>query len=148
MYQNGIQSYRKTNVFTSNPVKLVILCYEGAIDNLKIAKNKFMANDFEAKYGALKKTQNIIDELLCSLDFEKGGAVARNLESLYNYMSRKIIYADVNQDMNAIDEVIDILSQLLDAWESIVANSGKRIPPQTINPHYGPGSQDSTAMSF
>ena len=40
MYNNGIQSYRKTNVITSDPVRLVIMCYEGAIDNLKLAKEK------------------------------------------------------------------------------------------------------------
>ncbi len=40
MYCNGIQSYRKTNVITSDPGRLIIMCYEGAIDSLKLAKEK------------------------------------------------------------------------------------------------------------
>ncbi|MBW2319351.1 MAG: flagellar protein FliS, partial [Deltaproteobacteria bacterium] len=47
MYNNGIQSYRKTNVITSDPVRLVIMCYEGAIDNLKLAKEKMKEKDYE-----------------------------------------------------------------------------------------------------
>ena len=110
MYSNGIQSYVKTDISTSDPMKLVIMCYEGAIDSLKLAKEKTKA---------VIKAQDIIDELLCSLDFEKGGAIARNLSSLYNYMLRRILHGDVNKDMSAIDEVIGMLSELLSAWQSI-----------------------------
>ena len=56
MYQNGIQSYRKTTVYTANPGKLIIMCYEGAIDNLKIAKQKFADEDFEGKCRAAERT--------------------------------------------------------------------------------------------
>ena len=45
MYCNGVQSYRKTNVTTSDPARLVMLCYEGAIDNLKLAKQKMKEKD-------------------------------------------------------------------------------------------------------
>ena len=45
MYSNGIQSYRKTNVITADPVRLVIMCYEGAIDGLKLAKQKLIDKD-------------------------------------------------------------------------------------------------------
>ena len=57
MYHNGIQSYRKTNVITSDPVRLVIMCYEGAIDNLKLAKLKFIEKDYEGKGKAIIKAQ-------------------------------------------------------------------------------------------
>ncbi|MEJ2658585.1 MAG: flagellar protein FliS, partial [Desulfobacterales bacterium] len=57
--------------------------------------------------------------LACSLDFEKGGAIAGNLNSLYNYMIRRILNADVNRDIEAIDEVIGMLEELRSAWQSI-----------------------------
>lgn len=125
--KNGIQSYRKTNVITADPGKLVIMCYEGAIDNLIIAKQKMAAKEYEAKAKALIKAQDIIDELLYSLDFEKGGTVAENLESLYNYMTRRIVQADVNKDMAAFDEVIGILRELLSAWEQAIAVPAKNV---------------------
>ena len=49
MYSNGIQSYRKTDVITSDPVRLVIMCYEGAVDRLKLAKQKIIEGDYEGK---------------------------------------------------------------------------------------------------
>jgi flagellar secretion chaperone FliS len=119
MYFNGIQSYRKTDIFTSDPARLVIMCYEGAIDSLKLAKEKIKEKDYETKAKAIIKAQDIIDELLCSLDFEKGGVIAANLSRLYNYMLRRILHGDVNKDTAAIDEVIGMLRELLSAWQNI-----------------------------
>ncbi len=129
MYLNGIQSYRKTNVITADPVRLVLMCYEGAIDNLIIAKRNYAEEKYEKKCQALIKTQDIIDELLCSLDLEKGGAIAANLESLYNYITRRLIHADANRDMDAIDEVIGMLHELLSAWKEVCSRPNTEIRP-------------------
>ena len=119
MYSKETQSYRKTNVMTADPKKLVILCYEGAIDNLKIGKNKIIERDYEGKCRALTRAQDIIGELLSSLNFEKGGSIANGLDSLYNYMLRRIIHADLKNDVPAIDEVVRLLTELKAAWEDI-----------------------------
>ncbi len=131
--QNGIQSYRRTNVVTADPGKLVIMCYEGAIDNLMIAKQKNAEKQYEEKSRHINKTRDIIDELMCSLDFEKGGLIARNLESLYNYMTRRIIYADANRRMDAVDEVVGMLRELLSAWEEVVAKPDSEIYPKATS---------------
>lgn len=127
MYRNGIKSYRKTEVTTSDPVKLVIMCYEGAIDNLKLAKQKINEEDYEKKAKAIIKAQDIINELMCSLDFEKGDAIARNLSAIYNYMLRRILHGDVNKDSDAIDEVIGMLNELLSAWQEIYFQQGRQV---------------------
>ena len=119
MYKNGVQSYRETNVITADPKKLILMCYEGAIDSLKLGKQKIIEKDYEGKGRALTKSQDIIQELLCSLDFEKGGAIATNLEALYNYMLRRLLHANINKDIDAIDEVIFMLSELESAWQEI-----------------------------
>jgi flagellar protein FliS len=129
MYCNGVQSYRKTNITTSDPVRLVIICYEGIIDNLKLAKEKIKEKEYEKKAKAILKAQDIIGELICSLDFEKGGEIAHNLESLYNYMLRRILHGDVNRDMHAIDEVIGMISELLSAWQEVVSRPVSKIQP-------------------
>jgi flagellar protein FliS len=131
--QNGIQSYRRTNVVTADPGKLVIMCYEGAIDNLMIAKQKNAEKKYEEKSRHINKTKDIIDELMCSLDFEKGGLIARNLESLYNYMTRRILHADASRSMDAIDEVVGMLSELLSAWEEVVAKPDSEIYPKATS---------------
>jgi flagellar protein FliS len=133
MYQNGFQSYRKTNVVTADPGKLVIMCYEGAIDNLIIAKQKYAEKKYEAKCKHMNKAKDIIDELLCSLNFEKGGAIAGNLESLYNYMTRKIILADINKDMEGMDEVVGLLRELLSAWKAVCAKPDRAMQPEAVS---------------
>jgi len=119
MTGNGIQSYRKIDITTADPGKLVLMCYNGAINYVKIAIQKYRDKDFEGKCKALAKTQDIIDELRHALDFEKGGEIARNLESLYNYISRKLIISNVNKNINDLNEVVGILEELKSAWEIV-----------------------------
>lgn len=133
MYCNGVQSYRKTNITTSDPVRLIIMCYEGVIDNLKLAKEKIKEKDYEKKAKAIIKAQDIINELMCSLNFEKGEEIAGNLESLYNYMLRRILQADFNNDIRAIDEVIEIFTELLSAWQEIASKPESQIQPAEVN---------------
>ena len=129
MYSNGIRDYRRTSVVTADPKRLVLMCYEGAIDSLKIGKQKIIEKDYEAKGVALTKFQDIINELLCSLDFEKGVSIAKNLDSLYNYMLRRILHADLKKDISAIDEVIGMLDELKSAWEEVFFKQGREVKP-------------------
>ena len=133
MYCNGIQSYRKTDISTSDPAKLVIMCYEGAIDSLKLAIEKVKERDYEKKAKSIIKAKDIINELLCSLDFERGGEIANNLSSIYNYMLRRIIYGDVNKDMGAIGEVIGMLNELLSAWQEVASKPESHVQSEQEN---------------
>jgi flagellar protein FliS len=119
MYGKEIGAYRKTNVLTANPKRLVIMCYEGAINYLKVVKAKYLSGEMEEKARALQKVYDILDELLCALDLERGGEIARNLQALYNYMRRRLLDADVIADMKGVDEVINMMEELKDAWETI-----------------------------
>lgn len=132
MYRNSIRAYRKTIIMTADPGRLVLMCYEGAIDNLKIAKMKYQEKDYEAKCKALTKAMNFIDELLYSLDFEKGGDISRHLQEIYNFMTSRIIQADVNRDIDGFDEVIEILTELLSAWKEIFSGQSKNYQPGSI----------------
>lgn len=145
MVGNGIQSYRKTKVVTADPGKLVLMCYEGAIGQLKVAIKKYQEKDYEGKCKAITKAQDIIDELRCSLDFEKGGNIARNLESLYNYMTRKMLQSDVNKDIDGLHEVVHILEELKSAWE-IVFNRPAAISSANIDKVNVNGSRQAPSV--
>jgi len=106
------------------------MCYEGAIDNLKLAKEKIKEKDYEKKAKSIIKAQDIIEELMCSLDFEKGGEIAGNLSSLYNYMLRRILYGDVNRDISAIDEVIGMLNELMSVWREVALKPESQVQPE------------------
>ncbi|MEN6464430.1 MAG: flagellar export chaperone FliS [Syntrophaceae bacterium] len=119
MYGECIGAYRKAEVFTSDPRKLVIMCYEGAISNLRLARESYEARDYETKARALQKAYDIINELMISLNFEKGGAIAVNLDALYKFMIRQLMMGDLNRDMKAFDRVIGMLEELASAWKNM-----------------------------
>jgi len=123
MHRNGIDAYRQTNVTTADPKRLVLMCYEGAISNLKIAREKYASNEYEAKAKAIQKAQDILILLLQSLNFEKGDKIAVSLEALYNYMLRRLVDGDIKKDARIIDEVIYLLEELESAWEEIFRTS-------------------------
>jgi len=130
MFNHGIHSYRKVNVTTSNSVQLIVMCYEGAIDSLKIAKQKYLENDFEGKCDAVKKFTDIVAELQCALDFEKGAEVAKNLDAVYNFISHKILEADMQRDLEAFDSVINLLRDLLPAWQTLLTKQTETPPAE------------------
>lgn len=129
MYGTGIDAYHETNIMTADPMRLVILCYEGAIDSLKRAKERFAAKDFESKARAITKANDIINELMQSLDFDRGGEVAKSLGAMYSYMLRCILEGDLKKDLSRLDETIRILETLKSAWEEIFFRHIKVEPP-------------------
>ncbi len=136
MHGKGIQGYRRTNVMTADPKRLVIMCYEGAISNLRLATEKYDAHEYEAKARAVQKFQDIINELLCSLDFEKGGQIATNLRAIYDYMIRRILQGDVEKEPGVFDEVLGMLEELKGAWEEIFYGGKEEsapIPPAHLS---------------
>jgi len=122
MYQAAVNSYQQTNFLTANPARLVIMCYDGAIRSLKLARKAYIAKDYEAKAKALQKSLDIIYELNSSLDMQRGGAVAQNLRALYTYLTNMLIEADLKRDIDLFDKAIQMLEELHTAWKTIGTN--------------------------
>ena len=125
MHGKGINAYKQSNVITADPKKLIILCYEAIISNLKIVRDSYVSKDYETKAKCLQKAQDILCELTNALDFEKGGEVARNLYALYGYVARHILEADLRRDVEAFAEDIKMLEELKSAWQEIFSESQK-----------------------
>jgi flagellar protein FliS len=117
----GINAYKQASVTTADPGKLVLMCYEGAVRNLVLAKKHYENRDYEGKAKALQKVYDIITALLQGLDFERGGIIAYNLNALYHYMSRRLVDGDLKRDMSVFDEVIGIFKELESAWRQITS---------------------------
>lgn len=123
MYASATKSYQQVNVFTANPLRLILMCYDGAIGSLKLARQSYIAKEYEAKAKALQKAMEIIHELNFSLDLERGGAIARSLRSLYLYMIRILREADLKKDIDKFSEVIRMLEELESGWKEIASGS-------------------------
>lgn len=112
-------AYRNNQVTTAPQKKLIIMLYEGAIKNLKLAKLAMEEKQIEKINEYLIKAQNIIMELMTTLNFEVGGEVAKNLHQLYDYMYWKLIRANIDKDVDSINEVENYMEELRDAWAQI-----------------------------
>jgi flagellar protein FliS len=120
----AIKAYAKVNVESgvsaADPHKLIAMLYQGALLAIANAKNGILRKDVPAKCASISKAIMIIDDgLNASLDKSVGGDLAHNLSSLYSYMSTRLLQANINNDMAALDEVTRLLNDLKGAWESI-----------------------------
>ncbi len=115
----GIDTYKETTVATQNRSRLVVMLYEGAIKFMKLAIEELAAGNYEAKGRYLIKAQNIINELNAVLDMEKGGQIAANLRSLYNFMNNNLAQANIKRDPELIRQVIELAEELNESFKAI-----------------------------
>ena len=117
--QQYAREYMRTQTETSSPTKLVVMLYDGAVRFLSLGREKMAVGDVEARHNYLVKAQRIIGELLSSLDFEKGGEIARNLQRIYTYMLQQLVEANLHDRVEPIDDVIKLLRELRESWAEI-----------------------------
>ena len=122
MNMAGYEAYKRTQVQTADQGSLILMCYDGAIGFLKKAKKAHEENNTQTWSTFLNKAQNVLWELVNSLNYE-AGQIAYNLDSLYNYMIRRIIDAEYDNNPATIDEVIAYLADMRDSWEKIIKKS-------------------------
>ena len=118
-YANADNAYKNNQVMGAPQKKLIIMLYDGAIRNLKLAKIAMNDKNIEKANNTIIKAQNIIVELMSTLNFEAGGDIAKNLHALYQYMYEKTIAANVEKNPDHADEVIKFLEELKEVWEQI-----------------------------
>lgn len=116
---NAYNAYKNNQVMAASKSKLVIMLYDGAIKNLKLAEIALQEKQIEKVNTYLKKTQDIIAEFMSTLNFEAGGDIAKNLYQLYEYMYNKLIRANIDKDAEGIIEVKKYLEELRDTWAQI-----------------------------
>ncbi|MDD2208866.1 MAG: flagellar export chaperone FliS [Bacilli bacterium] len=112
-------AYQTNQVVTASPKKLLIMLYDGAIKNLRLAELSLEEKNVENVNKYLIKAQDIITEFMTTLNFEDGGDVARNLYQLYEYMNRRLIRANIDKDAELVREVRKYLEELRDTWTQI-----------------------------
>lgn len=121
---NGIQAYAKIGVesavMSANPHQLVNMLFDGAISALVRARLFMQDGNIEGKGLSLSKAINIIENgLKQGLAEESGDELTTNLLSLYAYMVRRLLQANLRNDVEAIVEVEALLRNIADAWKEV-----------------------------
>jgi flagellar protein FliS len=126
--QQGAGAYAKigieTGVVAADPHKLITMLFDGALLSVSMANKHLREGDIPKKGDAINKAMMIIDNgLRSSLRLDVGGEIAQNLDSLYDYLSRRLFAAHAKNDSEILDEVHKLLSELKSSWEAISPNN-------------------------
>jgi flagellar protein FliS len=114
--------YLENMVANANPVRLVIMLYEKAINCLENAIEVGDTEDFDrqrSKYDDMGRALEIISVLDASLDMEKGGEIAKNLREIYWSLMDELTYQMLKEDRERLERIIKILKDLKSAWEEV-----------------------------
>jgi flagellar protein FliS len=129
MINNPYDQYKRMQVETASQGRLILMLYDGALKNLRNAQICITNRDINGSHRLLMKTQDIIKELNYTLNMNAGGDIAVNLRKLYTYMLQRLVEANVNKDSGKIEEVIDLLSTLKEAWDAVILKNKSVIAP-------------------
>ena len=117
-YSTAGNQYKQQSAMTASPGELTLMLYDGCIKNLKLNRMYIESRDFSGANTVSQKAQNIIAELLRSLDmrYELSG----QLRSLYEFMLNELILSNVKKDLEKVDVVLGMVTELRDTWQQAV----------------------------
>lgn len=118
------QAYRQVSVETSigsaSPYRLVDMLFDGYMEALAQARGAMQLKQIEAKGKAISRAARIVDEgLKAGLNLTDGGNLAADLRDLYEYVSMRLVLANVRNDENILDECVRLIEPLRQAWKDI-----------------------------
>ncbi|HTW57897.1 MAG TPA: flagellar export chaperone FliS [Terriglobales bacterium] len=109
-------SYREAEVQGASRVRLVILLYEQAIEDLRRALAAHSQRDIQVRTREINHAILVLGHLQGSLDKRQGGQVAANLERFYTLVRAGLVEAQCKQSAELLEQQISLLLQVRDAW--------------------------------
>lgn len=121
--RNASMLYRQNSVAGSvegaDPHQLIGMLLDGAIDGIRKAKGELALGDVAAKGASVTRVIAIVGELRACLDHKVSPAFSQRLDSLYEYVSRRLLQAQLNNDPGVLDEAVNLLTPVRDGWQAI-----------------------------
>ncbi|ESU34164.1 flagellar biosynthesis protein FliS [Bacillus sp. 17376] len=115
---NPYQSYQQSSVNTASPGELTLMLYNGCLKFINLAKHGIQSKDIQAKNLNIQKAQNIVQELMVTLNMDL--EVSQNMMSLYDFMNRRLIDANIKNDLQALEEVEGLVTEFRDTWKQVI----------------------------
>ena len=120
---SGLSQYKavsmRSEVESASPHRLIQMLLDGAVTKVSIAKGCMERGDVAGKCENIDWAMSIIGGLQGSLDLEKGGEIAANLDALYDYTTRQLVVANSRNDEGILDEVSTLLNEIRSGWAGI-----------------------------
>lgn len=124
-------SYRQAAVQGASPMRLVLCLYEQAIEDLRRAIVALERGEVEARTRTINHALTVIGQLQGTVDMERGGNVARNLERFYILLRAGLVEAHSKQSRNLLEQQISQLNTVYEAWQEVEKRTGVSAPPST-----------------
>jgi flagellar protein FliS len=134
-----VHSYRDQEILTASPARLVAMLYDKAVTCLHDTVAAIEAGDIERRYKSSTRAIEIITHLALTLDMERGGQIAQNLEQLYRFMLKHLLDVNVRNDAKPALDVIKLLEPLRASWHELA----KGVPGAAPRPA-APGAKAGT----
>lgn len=125
---NPYENYKRMQVETSSQGRLLLMLYDGALKNLRQAKVSIDQRQPNQAHNCLIKAQDIVMELNWDLNMDAGD-IAQRLRSLYLYIHKRLVLANVKKDPVIVQEAIGLLSELKEAWDTIILRAKSTATP-------------------
>jgi len=113
--------YQQTHIMTSSRVQVVVLLYDAAIQSIELSRRAIETGNLGDKARFLGRAISIIGELDSVLDYEQGGAIAKSLHRLYEYMLSELVESNARNNMRKLDGPLRCLNTLREAWREVAA---------------------------
>lgn len=114
--QTSIDQYRKNAVNGASPLRLVVMLYDGCLKFIEATKHAMSQGDLFKQNEQCQKAQNIVAELMSSLDMKRGGDIAQNLFALYSYVYDRLVQANLEDNPMYLDQALKVMSDLRESW--------------------------------
>jgi flagellar protein FliS len=108
-----------TGVAKSNNVELIMMLFDGLLESIATARGHIQHRNIAEKAKAMARASRIVLGLQGALDFERGGELAQNLNELYGYVTRRLLHANAHNDLEVLDEIQGLMSEIREAWETV-----------------------------
>jgi flagellar protein FliS len=115
----AFNAYKESGVLTAPPERLVLMLYDGIQRFLFQAAHAMGDGDLQTANNKMQRAEAIIDELIATLDHEKGGVIADRLNAIYLYSRRTLGEARIQRSVDKIMEVRGLLGEIRDSWAQI-----------------------------
>ena len=115
---NPYQSYQQNSVNTASPGELTLMLYNGCLKFIHQAKKAIEEKNIEMKNTNIQKAQSIIQELMVTLNMDM--EVSKNMMSLYDFMNRRLMEANIKSDASILAEVEGLVTEFRDTWKEVI----------------------------
>ncbi len=115
---NQYQKYQDGQIMTASGPELTLLLYEGAVKNLKKAKQALSNSDYEKANESLIKVQDIYYELMVTLD--DSYEISHSLKQLYQFLIEKVLMINIRKNAKEIDEILPIAQEFVSTWKEAI----------------------------